>query len=175
MSSLPQHSLSSFRRFESDIALILDRYPKETTINPHPFSTSTYISRFRDAVNSMELNGWTSELFTLSKCNEVFRFRKFDGPFIVTHGPHKTVRIGPGRKAELTSQFIQSTSLALSGSTTFDAADEELFSAIVALKERELLSSNVSFHNLTPSQLERLENSPVIAFDEESPGVYILL
>lgn len=175
MSSLPQHSLSSFRRFEPDISLILTRFPLDTLINPHPFSTSTYISRFRDAVNSMELNGWTSELFTIQQCNEVFKFRKFDGPFVVTHGPNRTVRIGPGRKAELTSTFVNTTSLALASPDPFDAVDEDLFNAIVVLKERELLPSRVSFRNLTPSQLDRLESSPIIAYDEESPGVYLLL
>ena len=175
MSALPQHSLASFRRFEPDIALVLSRYPLETLINPSPFSTTTYISRFRDAVNSMELNSWTSELFTLQQCNATFKFRKSDGPFIVTHGPDRTVRIGNSKPAALTQTFQSTPSLALTSTTNLDATDEELFLAVITLKERELLDTRISFTNVSPSQLSRLEASPVIAYDEPTPGTFLLL
>lgn len=174
-SQLPQHSLEAFRRYERDIAAVIDRYPKETLLYTAPFSPITYICRFRDAVNSMGLNSWTSELFTLQDCNDVFKFRKQGGTFILTHGPERTVRVGPSRATEAIQSFAASASLVLTFSEPLNGVDNELFLAVVTLKERDLLKDRVAFINLTPSQIHRLEESPVIAYDEDPPGTHLIL
>lgn len=61
--SLPfQKSEDSFRRYESYIAAAVKEYPASVTINPAPLRPSTFAARIRDAMSSLSVYRWDTNI-----------------------------------------------------------------------------------------------------------------
>ncbi len=173
-SALPQHSLDAFNRFELDIYQIISNYPNGTLINPSPLSHATYVSRIRDAINSMQLNGWESDRFTLSQASRVFRCLGAKGTFVFTYSTGDLIYCGaPTPVAHRGVIKPVDVVLALSHGE-LDARDELVFNSIFELKRRDLITSAVTFKNVSAEQLARINNEINLELIEEA-GAYILI
>lgn len=171
-SHLPQHSEQAFRFYEPYIAQALDNYPTPTIF--HPDVPSTFIARFRDAVKSMQLNGWTSHYFTLDSAQAVFRSLRRGGDFILT-AVADGIYCGPPLKDNGTIQTTRGLVIQGLESGEIDARDEPLFTSLVTIKLRGLLFQPLTFRNVSPSQLAHVADHPSLEFFEDEPGKHILI
>lgn len=174
-STLDQHSYESFQRYERDIAQIINNYPKETLLSATPLSPATYISRIRDAINAMRLNGYASQLFTLGQAENVFACLRSGGGFIFTRDSNGLVRCGSKRK--LTPRgVVGATDVVLSvAADEIDGRNTEITSAITLLISHGLITQPVTFKNLSALQLSDIQSTPNIELVETEPGTYIIL
>jgi hypothetical protein len=173
MSGLAIHSEKYFRRYERFIATVVENYPKETHFKPRE-SVNTFVSRFRDALNGMRINGWQSELFTFEQCAGIFRLLRQGGDFIITVNG-ENVYVGPPIKDGGAIQVEASSAMSLEPGQV-DARDKEVFCAIHLLKRRGYLPEPVEFVNVSNGQKTELEIAEgFIEFFESGDGVYVMI
>lgn len=175
-SDLKQHGLDAFRRYEKDIARIVENYPKETLLDPKPFSEETYMARIRDAIKGMRLNQHASQHFTLGQCENIFSHLRSGGTFIFTRYTGGLVRCGEKERVEARGAVdVKNVALDVNPGEV-DARNEEIFNAIVLLKERDIISSPVTLKNLSDIQLSRIHQSFNLELMEgDEPHQHVLL
>ena len=74
MTALPsRYSEKSFRRFESTIKTIVERFPTSVELDPPlwSLSLSTLSNRLRDAIKSLHLNHWKT-IVNINKLDEIY-------------------------------------------------------------------------------------------------------
>lgn len=160
----PNHSEQAFRRYETNIAQIISNYPKPTVF--YPANKATFAGRMRDAVRSIKLNGWTSELFTTQKATKVFSILDNNSPFIFSM-IKEGVYCGPKKK-----QALKVASSPLGELADADLKnDDEVFKAIITLKEKGYLPEPITFSTLSDEQKIAISHNPFLEFIE--PNVVI--
>ena len=134
---------------------------------------TTFVARFRDSVNAMILNSFTSEHFTNIDICRIFRSQKQGGTFITTLLDNNTVYVGPPIERTPTAE-IEGMSVSLPDSGDLNGRDLALFDAIIVIKSRGLLEEPVKFVNLNEEQLKKLGTYETIEVIEDD-GKYIII
>lgn len=174
-SPLEQHSFAAFIRYEPFIAQAIEAFPLETTYNPAPMSPRTFIARIRDAINSIELNDWRSQYFSIDDARRVFACLRAGGPFIFTQEPGGLVRCGARRKLAAIGAVATSETVVRLIPGVIDGRNEEVFNSILVLKKHDIITDTITFINLSPSQLALIEETPNVECFESEPKHHILL
>lgn len=151
-SHLHQHSFKQFQRFENIIAEVLGNRPAGTVIDPAPLKVTTYVARFRDAINGKILNDWPSSHFTNADLEETFACVDKGGQFVITSDDKGQVIVAPKFHVALKGA-VQKTEVQLEvANGALDASDAEVFAALVLLKNRDIITSPVALSNVSQSQ-----------------------
>ena len=83
---------SSFRRFEPHINDIVNCFPGPITIDPTPLSQVTFSCRLRDAMKSLSLNRWQTEI-SMERFDRIYRdIVVSEGQGVVRVGSSDTIR-----------------------------------------------------------------------------------
>lgn len=175
-STLQQHSLAALQRYEHHIYQIVENYPKETIFDPTPYSSETFIARIRDAIKGMKLNSHASTLFTTAQCESVFSHLKCGGDFIFTKHTGNLIRCGARQRVEARGAVDSSNTVVSVSDGELDARNEKVFDAVFLLKEMDIITDQVTFANLSTSQLERVQSSFNLELVEtDKPYKHILI
>lgn len=175
MNTAPQHSYDQFTRYESDIAAIINNYPNVSILDPRPMSPVTYQCRIRDAINAFYKYDYPSSLFTRDDVARVFRCVRAGGEYIFTFTGSGFVSCGPVEKTTPAGLIDIRSRLTIARDDELDANDNELFDAILVLKNRNIYLEPIQVVNLSSEQLARITNSyPNIEVDKLDEFHYLL-
>ena len=126
---------SSFRRFEPHINDIVNCFPGPITIDPTPLSQVTFSCRLRDAMKSLSLNRWQTEI-------SMERFNRIHCNIVVSEG-HGVVRVGSSDTIRINKPLIPCGKVTETSGTKFVELvypDLRLFIAACVMVDNKILN-----------------------------------
>jgi len=175
-STLQQHSRAALQRYEQHIYQIVENFPKETILDPTPYSPETFIARIRDAIKGMKLNGHASTLFTIAQCESIFAHLKCGGSFIFTRHTGDLIRCGERQRAEARGAIDSSNTVVGVKDGELDARNTKVFDAVFLLKELDIITDQVTFANMSVVQYQQVQasfNLELVETDEDHKHILI--
>lgn len=166
--------VENFRRFEPAIIHLLSTFPRDCILNPGKLAQATAIARLRDAVRAYchPDNTWPS-LASRDNLRSIW-----EQCFIVPHGTTQVCikSTASSANADLL-EGLRTPSSVISDALVVDSTDHDLAHAVTVCKNRNFLTDQITFINLTEHHRDELTSlfPDSIWLDGDLPNSFILL
>lgn len=156
----------SFRRYEPVIASIVKAYPAPVSFNPCPLSPNTYAARLRDAIRSLDLYNWKTDL-------DVIKLKEIRSKIVVQINQHGNIVCGPKGLKDLNVASEPLRTYLTSTATLQNVTDAELVALILLLHNRRI--AGVKITGQLTAHVNLACQGYDVEFIEELDGSIVLL
>jgi hypothetical protein len=162
---------SSFRRFESDIHYIVDKYPTIVIITPHG-SYEAYTARCRDACRAYIKSDWQSGI-SRTRLAEIFTDISFAvTPTGVVVGPKATVRKLQTSLVNSINKTVESEGMR---QVNISVLDKELLRAVCVCLDRGVIELTVILDGCNETIKKALEDQyPNLAIEQNGSDWFMV-
>ena len=160
------------RRYERDIATMVDNYPNITQINSGTLSQVTYVCRLRDAKNSFAMHRWPSDFIDYDKFLRIYE------DIVIRERPDGTI-IGGSREATklATGQQIATEDHLIEQIIHFDESKLTATELVCLLLTKGVIPRGTRFYisNLPDAHGIRFEQSYDVGIQKQADGTHLIL